>query len=261
MDWKLWVSLSAAPIAFAVALFIWQEAAKPIPKPITPEQQAAADIRILRQTAAAPGMPVYNQIVRDENMRKSASAVDYSAGDGDQAIDEVFREKDEEDNQRLMNSLFSVGGINPYQAADAQKLGLNLAGGSDAAAGNMQELRRRALVKAKEDYYLAAYDPILARQLTDPEFAAMASPDYQPPTPIGTAQRILKNAGGAVAATFLAIFSLTLLAVFLIGNAWKNRRRAYDASVYVAGRAYKMKKKASDRLSSFADQAKAAAEK
>lgn len=111
---------------------------------------------------------------------------------------DVLKKDDEEQNQKIMNSLFSVGGINPDQAAEAQKLGLELGVGSDVASRNMDELRKRAALLKAQEYRLTATSPILARQLTDPEFAAIAHDELENLTTTEKTVGVMKNVGGAV---------------------------------------------------------------
>jgi hypothetical protein len=116
---------------------------------------------------------------------------------------DILQKDDEEQNQKIMNSLFSVGGINPDQAAEAQKLGLDLGVGPDVARRNMDDLRKRAALMKAQEYKLTASSPVLARQLTDPEFAAIAQDDLEQLTGTEKTLQTIKNAGGSVAAGFL----------------------------------------------------------
>jgi hypothetical protein len=116
---------------------------------------------------------------------------------------DILQKDDEEQNQKIMNSLFSVGGINPDQAAEAQKLGLDLGVGPDVARRNMDDLRKRAALMKAQEYKLTASSPVLARQLTDPEFAAIAQDDLERLTGTEKTLQTIKNAGGSVAAGFL----------------------------------------------------------
>ena len=115
---------------------------------------------------------------------------------------DILQKDDEEQNQKIMNSLFSVGGINPDQAAEAQKLGLDLGVGPDVARRNMDDLRKRAALMKAQEYKLTASSPVLARQLTDPEFAAIAQDDLEQLTGTEKTVRTMKDVGGSVLSAF-----------------------------------------------------------
>lgn len=112
---------------------------------------------------------------------------------------DVLQKDDEEQNQKLMNSLFAVGGINPDQAAEAQKLGLELGVGPAVASRNMDELRKRAALMKAQEYRLTVTSPFLAKQLIDPEFAAIAQDEIANLTTTEKTVGAMKNLGGALA--------------------------------------------------------------
>jgi hypothetical protein len=96
------------------------------------------------------------------------------------------------------------------------------------------------------DAVLAAKSPVLARQLSDPEFAALA---YSSPSQIKTALLFAMSA------------FLTMLAFALAAKAWTHRKRLWMGMVYLLGRSYRLKKKASTTLAAFVDEVKQAADK
>lgn len=128
-------------------------------------------------------------------------------GQDTSVYDSILQKKDEEQNQKIMNSLFSVGGINPDQAAEAQKLGLDLGVGPDVARRNMDDLRKRAALMKAQEYKLTASSPVLARQLTDPEFAAIAQDDLEQLTGTEKTMQVMKNLGSTVPAALSGLSS------------------------------------------------------
>lgn len=118
-----------------------------------------------------------DDIDHEQMMANASERRDQMLDPGDRAIDEAFVKLDEELNAKVMGSLFPVMGINPNQEVEAQKLGLELGVGPDIARRNMDELRKRSRMLEIENYRIAQQSPILARQLTDPDFAALAHDD------------------------------------------------------------------------------------
>jgi hypothetical protein len=90
------------------------------------------------------------------------------------AYDSVLDEQDQQSNQQLMQSISAAAGKDANLEGEAQRLGFQTGVGPDIARRNMDEVRRRAMILDAQDRQLGASSPILARQLSDPNFAAIA---------------------------------------------------------------------------------------
>lgn len=88
--------------------------------------------------------------------------------------DGLLDRQDEQENQRLMESIARSAGKNADVEAEAQRLGFKTGVGPDIARNNMEEVRRRAAIVDIQQRRLQSTSPVLARQLTDPNFAAIA---------------------------------------------------------------------------------------
>jgi len=88
--------------------------------------------------------------------------------------DSLLDQQDQQENQRLMESIARSAGKNADVEAEAQRLGFKTGVGPEIARNNMEEVRRRAAIVDIQQRRLMNTSPILARQLTDPNFAAIA---------------------------------------------------------------------------------------
>lgn len=88
--------------------------------------------------------------------------------------DNLLDQEDERQNQRLMESIARSAGKNADVEAEAQRLGFKTGIGPEIARNNMEEVRRRAAIVDIQQRRLQSTSPVLARQLADPNFAAIA---------------------------------------------------------------------------------------
>lgn len=88
--------------------------------------------------------------------------------------DNLLDQQDEQENQRLMESIARSAGKNADVEAEAQRLGFKTGVGPEIARNNMEEVRRRAAIVDIQQRRLQSTSPVLARQLADPNFAAIA---------------------------------------------------------------------------------------
>jgi hypothetical protein len=90
------------------------------------------------------------------------------------AYDALLDQQDQQQNQQLMQSIAQNAGKDANLEGEAQRLGFKTGIGADIAKNNMAEVRRRAAVIDAQNRQLTETSPILARQLSDPSFAAIA---------------------------------------------------------------------------------------
>lgn len=88
--------------------------------------------------------------------------------------DSVLDQQDQQANQQLMQSISAAAGKDANLEGEAQRLGYQTGVGADIARRNMDEVRRRAQIQDAQNRQLTVSSPILARQLSDPSFAAIA---------------------------------------------------------------------------------------
>jgi len=96
----------------------------------------------------------------------------------------------EENRNRLLDATIS-GAVkqDPNKAGEAQRLAAETGVPADIAARNIEELRQRAIEQRIRQMKLAQTNPVLARQMRDPEFAAIA---YDQVENLSTTESIFK---------------------------------------------------------------------
>lgn len=92
-------------------------------------------------------------------------------------VDPIAEEIAQSRRDLMMATFGSAADANPDQAAQAKKLGEQFGVGADIAGRNMQQLKKQALLDELERRDLMRRDPILARYLSNHDFAAMAHDD------------------------------------------------------------------------------------
>ena len=94
-----------------------------------------------------------------------------------QDIDAAYDRFVQRENNQLMQSMSGSVDQDPDAYARAQQLGMQMGVGADIAKRNMNELMRQQKMDDLQSRNLSALNPILARQLSDPEFASIAHDD------------------------------------------------------------------------------------
>lgn len=92
-------------------------------------------------------------------------------------VDPIAEEIAQSRRDLMMATFGSAAEANPDQAAQAKKLGEQFGVGADIAGRNMQQLKKQALLDELDRRDLMRRDPILARYLSNHDFAAMAHDD------------------------------------------------------------------------------------
>jgi hypothetical protein len=105
--------------------------------------------------------------------------------------DDILDKQDQDLQNRVVQSIAQQATKDPNAAAAAQKLAAQTGVGPDLASRNMTEMRRQAAVLDAQQRQLASSDPVLATQLTDPHFSAIAHDDLDN---LSTAGRLFKGA-------------------------------------------------------------------
>jgi len=113
----------------------------------------------------------------------------------DQLIDGQLQQQE----QQLRGMLDIAGKGNPDQAAEAQKLAVQTGLPTDMVERNLDEVRRQAMVKRMNLRDMMVSSPVLARQLTDMNFAKLAFDDHENLSGIEKGFNFLKNTGAALA--------------------------------------------------------------
>lgn len=88
--------------------------------------------------------------------------------------DDVVDRLEEQRNRLLDATISTAVRQDPNRAGEAQRLAAETGVPSDIAGRNIEELRQRAIEQRIRQMRLAQTNPVLARQLRDPEFAAIA---------------------------------------------------------------------------------------
>lgn len=96
---------------------------------------------------------------------------------GPQNINDVYDRFAVSENQRMMQSVAGSMNQDPDVYAKAQQLGAQMGVGADIAKRNMEDLMRQQQMNDLQSRNISALNPILARQLSDPEFASIAHDD------------------------------------------------------------------------------------
>jgi len=91
----------------------------------------------------------------------------------------------------LRSTMYGVAGQNPDQAAEAQRIGREFGVSGEFVLRNMEDMRRMQAIRSVERRELMQQDPILARFLTNQDFAALAHDDLDN---LSATERIYKNA-------------------------------------------------------------------
>jgi hypothetical protein len=91
-----------------------------------------------------------------------------------QTLDQYYAQQDKQANDQLMQSIAASVGKDGDVEGEAQRLGYETGIGPDIAKRNMDEVRKRAAIQDTQNRQLTVTSPILARQLSDPSFAAIA---------------------------------------------------------------------------------------
>lgn len=133
--------------------------------------------------------------------------------------DAILDKQDQDLQNRVVQTLAQQANTDPNAAAAAQKLGAQTGLGADIVSRNMTAMRRQATVLDAQQRQLASSDPVLARQLTDPNFAAIGHDDLDN---LSTAGRLFNGVkqtavdlggafleGGATPGGFAANFATT----------------------------------------------------
>ncbi|NDG63614.1 MAG: hypothetical protein EBY29_09155, partial [Planctomycetes bacterium] len=94
-----------------------------------------------------------------------------------QDIDAAYDRFVQRENNQLMQSMAGSVDQDPDAYARAQQLGMQMGVGADIAKRNMNELMRQQKMDDLQSRNLSALNPILARQLSDPQFASIAHDD------------------------------------------------------------------------------------
>jgi hypothetical protein len=94
-------------------------------------------------------------------------------GTEDPVLDAIKQTRQRE----LSSSVYGATKVNPDQAAVAQKIGRETGVSGEFALRNLGELQRQARVREVERQNLWAKNPTLAKELSDPDFAAVAQDD------------------------------------------------------------------------------------
>ncbi len=94
-------------------------------------------------------------------------------GTEDPVLDAIKQTRQRE----LSSSVYGATKVNPDQAAVAQKIGRETGVSGEFVLRNLDELQRQARVREVERQNLWARNPTLAKELSDPDFAAVAQDD------------------------------------------------------------------------------------
>lgn len=121
--------------------------------------------------------------------------------------DDLLAQEDQENNQRLIEAIRTRAGGDANFEAEAQRLGFETGVGADIARRNIQELRRRAAINQTEAKMGGITNPILRRQMADPDFAAIAYDDVDNLSFLDTQLNRLKKTGQASVSGLLGLSS------------------------------------------------------
>ncbi len=110
-----------------------------------------------------------------------AQQVDFvpSGDDFADKIDRQTRQRVADQTNAMNLAIFKAAAGNPDEAAAAQRLGYETGVGADIASRNMKTLQERAAVDRIGQLDLMRADPILAKMLSDQNFAAIALDDVE----------------------------------------------------------------------------------
>jgi hypothetical protein len=88
--------------------------------------------------------------------------------------DDIADEEVKRANQQAQQSLATTMDTNPDQAGEAQRISAKIGVGPDVALHQMDDARKQAALQDVQARDLASWNPMLARQLSDPNFAAIS---------------------------------------------------------------------------------------
>lgn len=96
---------------------------------------------------------------------------------GPDIYEQYFAEQDRRQNERVAQAVAVNTGNNPDKVGQAQQLGMQAGVGPEVAMQHMDDIKKSLAVEQVHERNLAINDPILARQLSDPDFAAISHDD------------------------------------------------------------------------------------
>lgn len=93
--------------------------------------------------------------------------------------DSILDNQSEQEQQRIRTQLSLASKFNPDMSAQAIKLARNTGLPVETVERNIEDVKRQAQIQAMDMKSLIANSPILARQLSDPNFAKLAHDDIE----------------------------------------------------------------------------------
>lgn len=88
--------------------------------------------------------------------------------------DDIADQDVQAQNRQVAQAVATSTGNDPDKVGQAQQLGAQVGVGADVAMDHMDELRKSIVLQQVQERDLASWNPMLARQLSDPNFAAIA---------------------------------------------------------------------------------------